>query len=40
MTSSQGRAKVPPIDVQLLGEKGQKSAVPLAQVTLDPCGKP
>src|SRR5436189_210701 len=36
MGSAQARAKMPPIDVQLLGDKGQKSTVPLAQVALDP----
>jgi hypothetical protein len=36
MGSAQARAKVPPIDVQPLGDKGQKSTVPLAQVALDP----
>ena len=36
MASVQSAANVPPIDVQPLGEKGQKAAVPLAQVTLDP----
>jgi hypothetical protein len=36
MASAQARAKVPPIDVQPLGEKGQKPTVPLAQVALDP----
>jgi hypothetical protein len=36
MASVLGRAKMPPIDLQPLGEKGQPSTVPLAQVTLDP----
>jgi hypothetical protein len=35
MGSAHARAKVPPIDVQPLGELGQKAAVPLAQVALD-----
>ncbi|MBI3822231.1 MAG: hypothetical protein HY289_06070 [Planctomycetes bacterium] len=36
MASAQSRIKMPPIDVQPLGAKGQKTTVPLAQVALDP----
>jgi len=36
MGSPQTRAKIPPIDVQILGETGQKTTVPLSQVVLDP----
>jgi hypothetical protein len=36
MPTAQTRARVPPIDIQPLGEKGQKASVPLAKVALDP----
>jgi hypothetical protein len=36
MSSPQGRARMPEIHLQPMGEPGQKSTVPLAQVALDP----
>jgi hypothetical protein len=36
MQSAQGRAKIPPIDVQFLGDPGQPRSIPLHQVQLDP----
>jgi hypothetical protein len=36
MLSPQGRAGMPEIHLQPLGEPGQKSTIPLAHVTLDP----
>ena len=36
MASPVGRMKMPSIDVQRLGEKGQAATVPLTQVVLDP----
>ena len=36
MQTPQGRAKIPPIDVQPLGEPNQPPSIPLDQVQLDP----
>src|SRR5437870_5138250 len=36
MSTRAGRAKMPPIDVQPLGEPGQSASIPLDQVKLDP----
>lgn len=34
MGTAQGRAKMPPIDIQPLGSPGQSASVPLAQVVI------
>jgi hypothetical protein len=36
MAAALGRSKMPPVNLQPMGQKGQTASVPLAQVTLDP----